>query len=126
MLPEALSNDLCSLRPREPRAAFVAKMIFDAGGNMHDCHFERALIRSAARLTYDQVQEVYDGTSNAADLGIDASVLSNLFEAWGALDRARQAREPLALNLKERRVVLDDTVFRWHLTTKPERITTPD
>ena len=42
MLPEALSNDLCSLRPREPRAAFVAKMVFDAGGNMHDCHFERS------------------------------------------------------------------------------------
>ena len=108
MLPEALSNDLCSLRPHEPRAAFVAEMVFDAGGNMNDCHFERALIRSAARLTYDQVQDVYEGTSNADDLGIDARILSNLFEAWSALDRARQAREPLALNLKERRVILDD------------------
>ena len=108
MLPEALSNDLCSLRPDETRAAMVAEIWLDAGGQMQDCQFHRALIRSVARLTYDAVQAVHDGTSTPADIGITPAIYDNLAGAWGALDKARQEREPLALNMKERRVVLDD------------------
>ena len=108
MLPEALSNDLCSLRPDETRAAMVAEIWLDAGGQMQDCQFHRALIRSVARLTYDAVQAVHDGTSTPADIGITPAIYANLAGAWGALDKARQEREPLALNMKERRVVLDD------------------
>ncbi|MAK18087.1 MAG: ribonuclease R [SAR116 cluster bacterium] len=108
MLPEALSNDLCSLRPHEPRAAMVVEMDFDAAGQMTDSRFMRALIRSAARLTYDQVQAWHEGQTGADDIGASDEWLTNLFGAWQALDTARQAREPLALNLKERRVLLDD------------------
>ena len=107
MLPEALSNDLCSLRPKEPRAAMVAVMTIEANGEMSAHRFERALIRSAARLTYDQVQAWHEGRHDEAGIDIDDSILANLFGAWQALDAARQAREPLALNLKERRVLLD-------------------
>ena len=108
MLPEALSNDLCSLRPHEPRAVMVVEMAIDGAGNMQEFGFRRALIRSAARLTYDQVQAWHDGTMQADEFGADEAWLTNLFGAWQALDAARQAREPLALNLKERRVLLDD------------------
>jgi ribonuclease R len=108
MLPEALSNDLCSLRPHEPRAAMVVEMRFDAAGVMTAHRFMRALIRSAARLTYDQVQAWHEGTMTAEDAGATDEWLSNLFGAWAALDTARQDRQPLALNLKERRVRLDD------------------
>ena len=108
MLPEALSNDLCSLRPNEPRAAMVVEMVVDDAGNMLQFVFMRAVIRSAARLTYDQVQAWHDGTMQADEFGADEAWLRNLFGAWQALDTARQAREPLALNLKERRVLLDD------------------
>ena len=108
MLPEALSNDLCSLRPKEPRAAMVAEITIDDSGEMISHRFERALIRSAARLTYDQVQAWHEGQRDEATIDIDDGVLANLFGAWQALDAARQAREPLALNLKERRVLLDD------------------
>ncbi|MEC8641276.1 MAG: ribonuclease R [Pseudomonadota bacterium] len=108
MLPEALSNDLCSLRPHEPRAAMVVEMTFDAAGNMQEYNFMRALIRSAARLTYDQVQDWHDGTMRADEFGADEAWLTDLFDAWQALDTARLARAPLALNLKERRVRLDD------------------
>ena len=108
MLPEALSNDLCSLRPDETRAAMVAEIWIDAGGEMQDSRFHRALIRSSARLTYDAVQAVHDGTATAADIGIAAAIYDNLAGAWQALGIARAKREPLALNLKERRVILDD------------------
>ena len=109
MLPEALSNDLCSLRPHEPRAAMVATITLDDAGDMQNHKFERALIRSAARLTYDKVQAWHEGSMTADDLQVDEGVLTNLFGAWAALDQARSAREPLALNLKERRVILDET-----------------
>ena len=109
MLPEAISNDLCSLRPLEDRAAMVAEVIITAEGNKTEHRIFRALIRSHARLTYDQVQSVYEGTHDEDDIGVGHGVLHNLFAAWRALDIARQEREPLALNMKERRVVMDES-----------------
>lgn len=108
MLPEAISNDLCSLRPHEDRAAMVAEIHIDKDGKRLSHHIERALIRSHARLTYDQVQAVFDGTIDEADCDVPHGCLHALFGAWRALDIDRQSREPLALNLKERRVVMDD------------------
>ena len=108
MLPEALSNDLCSLRPKEPRAAMVAQITIDESGEMVAHRFERALIRSAARLTYDQVQAWHEGRQDEAAIEIDAGIIANRFGAWQAVDAARQAREPMALKLKERRVLLSD------------------
>ena len=108
MLPEAISNDLCSLRPNEDRAAMVAEIHINDAGVVQNHSIARGLIRSAARLTYDQVQSVYEGTLDEADIGVGHGVLHNLFGAWRALTVARQAREPLALDLKERRVVMND------------------
>ena len=87
MLPEALSNDLCSLRPEEPRAAMVAEMILDDSGEMVSHRFERALIRSAARLTYDQVQAWHEGRHDEADITLEDSVIANLFEPGGRSTR---------------------------------------
>ena len=56
MLPEALSADLCSLKPGVDRACLAAHLRIDAAGELLDWRFERALMRSAARLTYDEVQ----------------------------------------------------------------------
>ena len=108
MLPEGISNDLCSLRPNEDRAAMVAEINIKADGTRASFTIQRALIKSHARLTYDQVQSCHDGVLDEADIGVEHGVLHNLFGAWRALDQARQEREPLALNLKERRVVMDD------------------
>ena len=108
MLPEGISNDLCSLRPDEDRAAMVAEIKIDRDGKRTDCSIYRALIRSHARLTYDQVQSVFDGSLDEADVGVGHGILHNLFGAWRSLDRARHEREPLALNLKERRVVMNE------------------
>ena len=120
MLPEALSNDLCSLRPAEPRAAVVADMSFDEAGAMRGAVFHRALIRSSARLTYDQVQDWHDGHASATDIGTQDDILRNLFGAWQTLDSARQERQPLALNLKERRVLLNEKGMPVEITQRTQ------
>jgi ribonuclease R len=108
MLPEAISNDLCSLRPHEDRAAMVADMIVDQDGQRQSFKIQRAIITSHARLTYDQVQGVYDGTLDEADCAVPHGVLHNLFGAWRTLTIDREKRAPLALNVKERRVIMAD------------------
>jgi ribonuclease R len=114
MLPEAISNDLCSLRPHEDRATMVADMIIDQDGQRKSYKIERAIITSHARLTYDQVQAVYDGTLDEADCAVPHGTLRSLFGAWRALTVDREKRAPLALNLKERRVIMaeDDIPIR--------------
>ena len=108
MLPEAISDDLCSLRPHEDRAAMVADIIIDQNGQRQSFKIERAIITSHARLTYDQVQAVYDGTIDEADCAVPHGALHSLFGAWRALTIDREKRAPLALNLKERRVIMAD------------------
>ena len=104
MLPEALSNGLCSLVPGEDRACLAAQLWIDAQGRKRRHRFERAIMRSAARLTYDEVQAARDG-SRKPEIG--KSRLDALYGAWAALDRARAERGALELDLVEYRVVLD-------------------
>ncbi|MGE0715802.1 MAG: ribonuclease R [Alphaproteobacteria bacterium] len=108
MLPEALSNDLCSLRPGEPRAAFAAHMWIDGEGRLHRHRFVRALIRSAARLTYEQVQAAVDGAPDDTTGPLLEPVLRPLYGAFRALMRARDKRGTLELDLPERQVVLGE------------------
>ncbi len=62
MLPEALSNELCSLKPNVPRLALVADMHLDFQGEMTSSEFYEAVIQSQARVTYGEAQEMIDGT----------------------------------------------------------------
>ncbi len=101
MLPEALSNGWCSLRPGEERGCLFVEMRVDAGGRKTAHRFGRGLMRSAARLTYEQVQEAQD---RGDDLGLP---LPALYAAFRALLAARQARGTLDLDLPERKVSLD-------------------
>jgi ribonuclease R len=101
MLPEALSNGWCSLRPEEDRGCLFVEMQVDAAGHKTAHRFGRGLMRSAARLTYEQVQEARDA---GQDLGLP---LPALYEAFRGLLAARQARGTLDLDLPERRVELD-------------------
>jgi ribonuclease R len=108
MLPEALSNNLCSLRPDEDRAVLACDMRIDATGALRAKRFTRALVRSVARLTYDEVQAAAEG-SDALDEDLRAHVIAPLYDAYRALAAARAARGTLELDLPELRVVLDDT-----------------
>ena len=104
MLPEALSNGWCSLRPLEDRGCLFVETRIDAAGRKTSHRFGRGLMRSAARLTYEQVQAAHDaGFDDGGALPLPA-----LYAAFRALLAARQARGTLDLDLPERRVILDD------------------
>ncbi len=113
MLPEALSNDLCSLKPGEDRAVMVVRMRIDAEGNLREHRFTRALMRSAARLTYEQVQAAHDGRADPIAAALVERVIQPLYGAFAAFERARERRGTLELDLPERRVILaeDGTVL---------------
>jgi ribonuclease R len=101
MLPEELSADICSLKEGQDRAALACHMKIDAKGRVSDWRFTRAVIRVAANIAYEDAQAtIDDGTAPAH--------LDDLWAAWALLVKARDAREPLALDLPERRVVLDE------------------
>jgi ribonuclease R len=106
MLPERLSGDLCSLRPGEQRAALAVRMIIDANGRKRRHSFHRIMMRSRARLSYTQAQAAIDGKTDAATEPILDSILRPLYAAYRALAKARDEREPLALDIPERKIVL--------------------
>ncbi len=100
MLPEVLSADVCSLRAGQCRAAMACHLSISASGKVTSWRFSRAIV---------QIQEViaYEEAQRRIDVGEAADHLVNLWAAWRALEKARDDRDPLALELPERRVVLD-------------------
>ncbi|WP_424988581.1 ribonuclease R [Microbulbifer sp. S227A] len=108
MLPDRLSGDLCSLHEGVPRACVAVRMRLDKDGNKIDHRFVRGLMRSAASLNYAEVQEAMDGAPNERTGPLLEPVLTPLYAAYRALVRARDDRQPLDLDLPERKIVLND------------------
>jgi ribonuclease R len=108
MLPEELSNDLCSLRPDEERACLAVRMRIGRDGRKRSHDFVRGLMRSTARLTYEEAQRARDGDPDHKTLPILGSVIEPLYGAYEARVRARVKRQPLDLDLPEFRVLLDE------------------
>ncbi len=108
MLPERISNDLCSLREDQDRPALAVRMVIDAAGRKRAHSFHRIMMRSAARLAYPQAQAAIDGNGEGRAAELLNSVLKPLWDAWRAMLKARAAREPLDLDLPERRVLLKE------------------
>jgi ribonuclease R len=121
MLPERISNDLCSLRPREDRAAVAVRMVIGADGRKRSHTFHRIMMRSAARLSYEQTQVAIGGRTDEDTAPLIAPVLAPLYAAYEALKHARAERQPLDLDLPERKILLkaDGTVDRVVI---PERL----
>jgi ribonuclease R len=114
MLPERISNDLCSLRAKEDRPALAVRMIIGADGRKRSHTFHRVMIRSAAKLAYAQAQAAIDGRPDDTTGPLLEPVLKPLYAAYDGLKRAREARSPLDLDLPERKIRLkaDGTVDR--------------
>lgn len=107
MLPEALSNGWCSLNPDEDRPCMTVDMWIDAHGNKIRHKFRRSMMRSAARLTYTQLQRTRDGEPpDDAKFAVPAGIIDPLYGAFEALQQARQERGAIDLDLPERRAVL--------------------
>ena len=108
MLPDRLSGDLCSLHEGVARAVLAVRMKVDASGHKIGHRFTRGLIRSVASLEYVQVQTAQDGAPDAVCAPLMAEVIAPLYDCYAALRRAREARQPLDLDLPERRIEIDD------------------
>jgi len=106
MLPEELSADLCSLKEAVDRPCLVARMVFDKHGHKKSHTFLRAVMRSAARLTYAQAQAAFDGNPHEGMTAIVKKTLADVWAAYQSLTVARGKRDPLDLDLPERRVIL--------------------
>ncbi|MBC2660445.1 ribonuclease R [Novosphingobium flavum] len=101
MLPEVLSADVCSLRSGADRAAMACHLAIDAHGRVKDFRFTRALIRIAEVIAYEDAQARIDDDRAEPHL-------RHLWDAWRLLAKARDARDPLELELPEQRVKLDE------------------
>jgi ribonuclease R len=108
MLPERLSAGLCSLLEHEPRAVMAVCMVFDAAGAKRSHRFLRGLMRSAAKLSYEQAQAAIDGRPDEVAGPLLETVLRPLWGAYAALADARRRRSPLDIDSPERRIVLND------------------
>jgi len=108
MLPEDLSNGWCSLRPHEDRPTIAAHIWIDQHGSLLHHTFVRALIHSAARTTYTQIQAARDGQPEELTKPLMDSVIPNLYGAFESLLKNRAARGVLELDLPERQILLDD------------------
>ncbi len=108
MLPDRLSGDLCSLHEGVERACIAVRMQLDADGQKIGHHFVRGMMRSVASLHYAEVQEAVDGAPNERCAALLEPVLKPLYAAYAALVKAREKRQPLALDLPERRIELGE------------------
>jgi ribonuclease R len=107
MLPEELSADACSLREKELRACMAVEMIFDTSGTKRKHRFIRGTMRSAAKLSYHEAQNAIDGMGGPGETMLE-HVLKPLWGAYAAMCIARDKRQPLDLDLPERRVELGE------------------
>ncbi|MEA2838067.1 MAG: ribonuclease [Bradyrhizobium sp.] len=121
MLPERISNDLCSLIPGEARGALAVRMVIGADGRKRSHTFHRILMRSAAKLAYAQAQAAVDGRPDDTTGPLLETILKPLYAAYACVKLARDQRDPLDLDLPERKILLkpDGTVDR---VVVPERL----
>ncbi|ETX27622.1 ribonuclease R [Roseivivax isoporae] len=106
MLPDRLSGDLCSLHEGVPRACIAVRMVLDEAGNKLRHDFHRGLMKSPRSLTYQQVQAAMDGAPDDRTEPLLDEVIRPLYAAFAALRAARERRQPLDLDLPERRIRL--------------------
>src|SRR5271167_1029534 len=106
MLPEALSNELCSLKPGVDRACLAVDLRIDIAGRKRRHRFLRGIMRSVARLTYEEIQAARDGRGDLPST-VPPETMAALYGAFDALARARAARGAIELDIREDRIVLD-------------------
>lgn len=119
MLPERISNNLCSLREGKERPALAVRMIFDANGNKRKHSFHRVMVRVVAKFSYQEVQLAIEGHRNEKTELFFESILQPLWEAYGCLKIARNRRQPLELEIAEKKIILDQNGCIKDVVTAP-------
>ncbi|WP_420471707.1 ribonuclease R [Brevundimonas sp. FT23042] len=108
MLPERLSNGLCSLKEGENRATMAVRMVFDKDGRKIGHKFVRGLMRSHAKLSYEQAQAAIDGAPDETTGPIMEAILYPLWNAYHTMLKGRLKRSPLQIESAERRIRMTD------------------
>lgn len=108
MLPESLSADLCSLREHEERACLAVEMVFDSEGRKIRHKFVRGLMRSAAKLSYEQAQAAINGEPNDKTKPLLEPVLKPLWAAYACVWAGREKRQPLEIDAPEHKIIFKD------------------
>ncbi|HEX7945191.1 MAG TPA: RNB domain-containing ribonuclease, partial [Phenylobacterium sp.] len=119
MLPERLSAGLCSLREGENRACLAVRMVFGADGRKRSHKFVRGLMRSAAKLSYDQAQAAIDGAPDDKTGPLMDTVIKPLWAAYACLKKGRDARSPLAIESLERKISINTEGEIAAITPRP-------
>jgi ribonuclease R len=108
MLPDHLSGDLCSLHEDVDRTCLAVRMTFDQDGHKKAHKFVRGILRSRGSLTYTQVQSGIDGHPDTQTAPMMDTVVSPLWKAYRAVEKARNERQPLELNVPEHKIELGE------------------
>ena len=125
MLPEALSNGLCSLKPKVDRLTMSALLDLDERGRVMSARFANSVIRSARRCTYEEIEAWYDGKGglDTADEAILGPTLKNMRSVALLRRSLRQERGALDFDFPETKVSLDATGMPTALTRRPRLFT---
>jgi len=109
MLPEVLSNGLCSLNPDVDRLCMLCEMTLDAKGSVSKARFHNGVLRSHARLTYSKVNEIL--TEPDSPLRVEHAslvpMIENLRSLYAVLSKARRKRGAIEFDSNETRIVFD-------------------
>jgi ribonuclease R len=123
MLPEALSNGMCSLKPREDRLVMSALMEFDAAGRMHNSRMTSGIIKSAERMTYTNVNKVLEGDAEATALyAALAHHFRDMKELALLLNARRNEHGSIDFDLPERVIELDEQQKMINITRSERNI----
>lgn len=106
MLPERISNNLCSLREKEDRPSLAVRMIYNSAGKKISHSFHRVMIKVAAGLSYQQAQAAIDGEPDDKTGPLLDPILTPLWDGYALLKKGRDARSPLELDIPERKLIL--------------------
>lgn len=122
MLPETLSNGLCSLHEGEDRYTMAVHIWFDKRGKKIRHKFVRGLMNSHASLSYEEFQNAYNGSVSKRAEPLLGTVINPLYQAFDILKKGRDFREPLELNVPEKKIILDD---KGHVKSIVNRVSIP-
>ncbi|MEL7049316.1 MAG: VacB/RNase II family 3'-5' exoribonuclease, partial [Pseudomonadota bacterium] len=108
MLPERISNNLCSLKEGEDRPCLAVRIVYDQDGHKLSQTFMRAMMRSAIKLSYAEAQTAFNGDPAPICMPVHDTALMPLWHAYRILKKARDKRAPLELDLPERKLRLGE------------------
>ena len=109
MLPEELSNELCSLKPNVDRLCLTVEIKINNDGKKLSHKFFRSMINSKKRLTYDEVENIIDNKISHSNYKTEIiDVIKSLYEVYIILEKVRNKRGALNLNLPEKKILFDN------------------